>query len=52
MTDAEHAIRRDRLQIELDLVEEGEGALGADQQMGHVVAGIRDHVDVVAADPA
>ncbi len=52
MADAEHAVRRDRLQLELDGIEEGERALRADQQMRHVVAGIVDHVDVVAADPA
>ena len=56
MADAEHPVRRDRLQFELDLVEKGEGALGADQQPRHVVAAARavavDRVDVVAADPA
>ena len=41
MADAEHPVRRDRLQFELDLVEEGERALGADQQARHVVAGCR-----------
>ena len=54
MADAEDPVRRDRLQFELDLVEEGEGALGADQEARHVVAARRsiDAVDVVAADPA
>ncbi len=42
---------RDRLQFELDLVEEGERALGTDQQPRHVVAGLANAVDVVAADP-
>ncbi len=51
MADAEHPVRRDRLQFELDLVEEREGALGADQKLRHVVAGLADAVDVVAADP-
>ena len=31
MADAQHPVRRDRLQFEFDLVEEGEGALGADE---------------------
>ena len=52
MADAEHPVRRYRLQIEFDLAEKGERALGADQQMRHVVAAVGDHVDVVAADPA
>src|SRR5215469_18342123 len=51
MTDAEDPVRRDRLQFELDLVEEGERALGADEKPRHVVAGIVNAVDVVAADP-
>jgi hypothetical protein len=38
MADAEDPVRRDRLQVEFDLVEKGEGALGADQQLRHVVA--------------
>ena len=42
----------DRLQIELDRGEEGERAFRSHQEMRHVVAGIVDHVDVVAADPA
>ena len=45
-------VRRDRLQVELDFGEEGEGGFAADQQIGHVVAFITDHVDVVAADLA
>ncbi len=52
MADAEDPVRGDRLEVELDLGEEGERAFRADQEMGHVVALIRDHVDVVAADPA
>ena len=52
MADAEDPVRGDRLEVELDLGEEGEGALGADQEMRRVVAGVVDHVDVVAADPA
>ena len=52
MADAENPVRRDRLQIKLDLVEKGEGALGADQKARHVVAAIVDAVDVVAADAA
>ena len=41
MADAEDPVRRDRLQFELDLGEEGEGAFGADQQVRHVVAAHR-----------
>ena len=52
MADAEHPVRRDRLQVQFDLAEKGERAFRADQQMRHVVAGVVDHVDVVAADPA
>ena len=52
MADAEDPVRRDRLKVELDLGEEGEGALRADKEMGHVVALITDHINVVAADPA
>ena len=51
MADAERPVGRDRLQFELDLVEEGEGALGADQQPRHVVPAVVQRVDVVAADP-
>jgi hypothetical protein len=49
---AENAVRRQRLQVELDLGEEAEGALRAHQEVGHVVPLGGDHVDVVAADPA
>ena len=52
MADAENPVRRDRLQIELDLVEKGEGAFRSDQQPRHVVAVIVNRIDVVAADPA
>ena len=52
MADAEDAVGRDRLQVQFDLGEEGERAFRADQKLRHVVAGIVDHVDVVAADPA
>src|SRR5438105_13554605 len=51
MADAERPVGRDRLQFELDLVEEGEGALRADEHPRHVVAGIVDAVDIVTADP-
>ena len=55
VTHPEHPVGRQRLKIELDLGEEPEGALGPDQEVGHVVAaaaiGRRQGVDVVAADP-
>ena len=50
----EHPVRRQPLQIELDLGEEPQRPLGSDQQVGHVVAaavGRGQGVDVVAADP-
>ena len=38
VTHPEHAVGRQRLQVELDLGEESERALGSHQQVGHVVA--------------
>ena len=52
VADAEHPVRRYRLKIELYLTEKSECSFGSDQQVRHVVAGVVDHVDVVAADPA
>jgi hypothetical protein len=52
VADSEHAVRRDRLKVELDLGEEGERSLRAHQQVRHVVAFRVDAVDVVAAHPA
>src|SRR5206468_2224561 len=52
VADAENAIAWDRLEIELDRLEEGERSFRADEQMRHVVAGVGDHVDVVATDLA
>ena len=49
----QHAVGGQRLQVELDLGEEPQRALGPDQQMGHVVAAAgSEGVDVVAADPS
>src|SRR5258707_14966000 len=52
MADAENPMRRDRLEVELDLVEEGERPLRADEQARHVVASGVDRIDVVAAHPS
>src|SRR5207245_8026079 len=51
MADAENPVLRDRLEVELDLVEEGKGAFRADEEARHVVAAVADAVDIVAADP-
>src|SRR5215469_1423248 len=52
MTNAEDPVRRYRLQFELDLVEEGEGALGADKQPRHVMPAVADAINIVAANSA
>ena len=55
MADAEHPMRRDRLQIEFDLIEKGEGAFRADQQLCHIVAATGavaiNRINIVAAHP-
>ena len=51
MTDAEHPVPRQRLQLQEQAAERAERPLGADQEFGHVVAG-RNAIEVVAADPA
>ena len=54
MADAERLVADHGPQLQLDLGGEGEGALGADQKMRHVVARIARHqrIEIVAADPA
>ena len=54
MADAEHLVADDRPQLEFDLRGEGQRALGADQQMRHVVRRIARHqrIEIVAADAA
>jgi len=43
---------RNGLKVEFQSREEAKGSLGADQDAGHVMAGRRHRIDVVAADPA
>ena len=52
MAHAQHPVRRHGLEIDLDGGEEAERALGAHQQMGHIVPGGIDALQIVAADLA
>ena len=48
----DHPVPRQRLQLQQQAAEQGERAFGADQKLGHVVAGRVDAIEIVAADPA
>ena len=54
MADAQHLVADHRPQLQFDLGGEGQRALGADQQMRHVVGGVARHqrIEIVAADAA
>ena len=52
VADPQYAVGRDRLQIEFDLGEQAQRALGSHQQVGHVVAFCVDAVDVVTTHAA
>jgi hypothetical protein len=52
MADAQDLVFRDRLQIQLDLVKEGQRTFRSHKQAGHVMAGRVDRFDIVATDLA